>query len=207
MNERDMKIVDKIFNELHEVETRGAVVFNANFTQVAKTNLLLLKGLMDIDDEKGLFVVLDRPHQYMSYLLHMHDVSQKNLWYIDTVTHMSGGRRKEEDNVNFLDDPFHIEELFDSFSTHGDLGFEGGFTDIDNIDFILLDNVATMLNYNTTKKVEDFIRMFHDFIKDNPHILGGLTIDPESNPELNEIINDYFDFMIDVEAIKKEALR
>lgn len=207
MNERDLKIVDGIFNELHEIETRGSVVFNANFTQIAKTNLLLLKGLLDIDGEKGLFVVLDRPHQYMSYLLHMHDVSQERLWYIDTVTHVSGGKREEDKNVNFLEDPFHVEDLFESFGTHVNAGFQGEFTDIDNIDFILVDNVATMLNYNETKRVERFIKVFHSFLSDHPHVLGGLTIDPESNPELNEIINNYFDFVIDVETIKKEVLR
>ncbi len=207
MNERDLKVVDKIFNEIHELDNRGSIVFKTNFTQIAKTNLLLLKGLIDINNEAGLFVVLDRPHQYMSYLLHMHDITQENLWYIDTVSHMSGEKAKDNDNVNFLDGPFHVEDLFESFEAHIDIGSKGKFTDIDNINFILVDNVSTMLNYNTTDRVKKFIELFKDFIDNHAHLLGGITIDPESNPELNDIVNEYFDYKIDIETIKKEVLQ
>ncbi|MGM0405940.1 MAG: hypothetical protein ACQEQM_07355 [Thermoplasmatota archaeon] len=202
MNPHDLNVIDKIFKELKEIENRGAVVFNANFTKIAKTNLLLLKGLMEIEGEKGLFVSLDRPHQYMSYLLKIHDVDQDDLWFIDAVTRMSGEKKNTEGNVDFLEDAFHVGDLFHYLKEHN-----GEFLRIDDIDFIVIDNIATMLNYNRTAKVKEFIIKFKEFTDKHPHVLAGVTIDPESNPELSEIINELFDYKIDIKTIQEEVSR
>ena len=202
MNQHDLNVIDKIFNELKKVENSGAVVFNTDFTKIAKTNLFLLKGLMDIEGEKGLFVSLDRPHQYMSYLLKIHDVDQDDLWFIDAVTRMSGEKSNTKGNVDFLEDAFHVGDLFDYLKEHN-----GEFLRIDDIDFIVIDNIATMLNYNTTTKVKEFIKKFKGFTDKHPHVLAGVTIDPESNPELSEIIDELFDYKIDIKNIQEEVSR
>lgn len=207
MNESDLKLVERIVEELDDIDNRGSVVFDTTFTQIAKTNLLLLKGLMDKKEEKGLFVVLDRPHQYMSYLLHMHDVRQENIWYIDTVTKMADGVQKDEENVNFLEDQFHVGDFFNVFESEITTGLEGRFSSMENIDFMILDNISTMLNYNRIEEVEKFIKNGADFISEHPHLMGGVTVDSESNPELYEVMTKNFDFIIDVEKLKKEVSR
>ncbi len=206
MNDRDLALVDAILDEIRNMRNSTALVFNTNFTQIAKTNLLLLKGLLDIDEESGFFVVLDRPHQYMSYLLHMHKIGQEKLWYIDTVTHMSGVKKETEENVDFLEGPFHIENLFDKFELQEGNAIGERAISPKNIDFFLIDNISTMLNYNTMKRVEEFILSFEDFIDSHSHIMGGITIDRDSHPELSEVILDHFDYMVDIEEIKKEVI-
>lgn len=202
MNERDLILAERMMEEIRGLRNSAKIIVNTNFTQIGKTNLLLLKGLLDIERENGFFVALDRPHQYMSYLLHMHEVTQDNLWFIDAVTHTSGLRRKERDNVNFLEGPFHIENLFDNLN----IGVDGcSFLSPERIDFFIIDNVATMLNYNDTVRVEEFIVSFSDFIKIHDHIIGCVTIDKESNPELSEILVEHFDYMIDMDTLKKEV--
>lgn len=205
LNEKDMKLSEMIMDELDDMGDHRVALFNTNFTQKAKTNLLLLKGFMDIKGKKGLFVNLDRPHQYISYLLNMHDVNQENLWYIDTITNMSGQEKKQSDNVSFIDDPFHIEELFEKFDSEVKTGLKDEFGFIENVDFILIDNISTMLDYNKIVKVDEFIRIFYDFIEEHPNLIGGMTIDSDSNPELNELVNGYFEFSIDVEELQKEV--
>ncbi len=204
MNRKDILLAEKIIEEIRGHRTSSMLIFNTNFTQVGKTNLMLLKGFLDIEKDSGLFVVLDRPHQYMSYLLRMHDVSQENLWFIDAVTHTSGLERKKSDNVNFLEGPFHIERLIDTIEFHGK-DPTGGFLPIEKVDFFIMDNIATILNYNNMDKVEEFIKSMCKFHEKHPHILGCVTIDKESNPELNEVLIEYFDYMVDIEKIKKEV--
>ncbi len=204
MNERDLYRAEQLMEEISGHRNSAMFIFNTKFTQIGKTNLLLLKGLLDIEGESGFFVVLDRPHQYMSYLLRMHKVNQKNLWFIDGVTHTSGLEREERDNVNFLEGPFHIETLFDNME-FGGMGVEKGFLSPESVDFFLIDNIASMLNYNEVNRVESFIISFSDFIKTHSHIMGGVTIDKESNPELSEILMEHFDYMIDTENMNKEA--
>lgn len=204
MNERDLDLSKRIIKEIQGLRNSAMLIFNTNFTQIGKTNLLLLKGLLDMENESGFMVVLDRPHQYMSYLLHMHDVSQENLWFIDAVTHTSGLQREEKDNVNFLDSPFHIEGLFDTIEFSGD-NPSIGFLSPEKVDFFMIDNIATLLNYNDMDKVEEFIISFCKFLQTHSHILGCVTIDDESHPELSEILTDHFDYMVDVEALRKEV--
>lgn len=204
MNEKDLALVEKIMSEIRKVRNTSTIVFNANFTKIGKTNLLLLKGLLDVEKESGFFVVLDRPHQYMSYLLNMHGVNEEFLWYVDTATHMSGGAKKEEDNVNFVEGPFHIERLFEAFEAQGEGKSLSSLRSPEKVDFMLIDNIATMLNYNSTENVTNFIKNFQDFVKDHSHMLGGVTIDDGSQPELNEILTEHFDYRIDIKELKKE---
>ncbi len=204
MNERDLRFVERIMEEIRGHRNSSLLVFNTSFTQIGKTNLLLLKGLLDIEKESGFFVVLDRPHQYMSYLLHMHKVNQENIWYIDGVSHASGLKKKDSDHVNFLEGPFHIENLFDKIG-FGSIFAERGFPSSETVDFFIIDNIATMLNYNDIDNVEKFVLSFRNFIETNPHIMGGVTIDKESNPELSEILIENSEYMIEVEALKKDV--
>lgn len=203
MNKRDLYLAESIMDEVRGLRNAGKFIFNTKFTQVGKANLLLLKGLLDIEGESGFFISLDRPHQYMAYLLRMHDVDDKDLWFIDAITHMSGTRVQEKEQVDFLEGPFHIETLFNTF----DFGAETSTHAIPSpemVDFFLIDNIATMLNYNDMNRVEEFIISFSGFINDHKHIIGGVTIAKETHPELSEILISHFDYMIDIEELKKE---
>ncbi len=206
MNERDLLLAERMMEEIRAHRNSATIMINTTFTQIGKTNLLLLKGLLDIEGETGFFTVLDRPHQYMSYLLKMHEVNQENLWFIDAVTHMSGLKREENNQVNFLEGPFHIENLFEVVEL-GIKQTKTTFHSIESIDFFIVDNIATMLNYNDMNRVEELIISFHNFLKTHPHMMGGVTIDKESNPELSEILTEHFDYMIEMEDLKKEVLK
>ncbi len=205
MNEKDLELVKKLMERIDEVRNEdncSSFLFDTSFTQIAKTNLLLLKGFLDMKDTKGYFVVLDRPHQYMAYLLHMHDVSQENIWYIDTVTHMSGQERVEKDNVDFVDGPFHIEHLFDAFEPKSKK--ESNFASPEDIDFVLIDNISSMLNYNSMEKAEEFIKSFKELIDKSDGVMGCLVIDSDSHPELDSIIKKYLDKFIEIDSLKEE---
>ncbi len=204
MNRKDILLAEKIIEEIRGHRTSSMLIFNTNFTQIGKTNLLLLKGFLDIEKDHGFFIAVDRPHQYMSYLLSIHDVNQENLWFIDTVTHTSGLKKKNRDNVNFLDDLFHIERLLDDMKFHSK-DRSKSFLPLEKVDFFLMDNLANMLNYNHMDKVEEFIKSLCRFHEIHSHIVGAVTVDKESNPELSEILIEYFDYMVDIEELKKEV--
>ncbi len=202
MNEKNLELVKKIMNEIDQVDNPGTLLFNTSFTQIAKTNLLLLKGLLDMEEKKGYFVVLDRPHQYMAYLLHMHDVSQENIWYIDTVTHMSGQKKVDRDNVDFVEGTFHIEQLFDAFEPGSDK--ESHFASPEDIDFVLIDNISSMLNYNSMDKIEEFVKSFKELISEYDDLMGCLVIDADSHPDLDKVIQKHISPVIDIKKFKED---
>ncbi len=202
MNEKNIELVKKIMMEMKQIENPNTILFDTSFTQIAKTNLLLLKGFLDMEDKKGYFVVLDRPHQYMAYLLHMHDISQENIWYIDTVTHMSGGRKVDNENVDFIEGAFHIEQLFEKFEKNRSDDHQ--FASPNDVDFILIDNISSMLNYNSMEKVEEFVESFRSLVKNYENLTGCLVIDSDSHPELDKVIQKHVNPVIDVKKFKEE---
>ncbi len=203
MNEMDLHLANRMIKDIENDLSSSKFVFNTTFTQISKTNLLLLKGFLDIQKKSGLFTVLDRPHQYMSYLLNMHGVSQENLWFIDAVTHTSGQELKRSRKVNFLASPFHVDRLLEDIEFYSNNKTKG-FIPLQKVDFLMIDNIATMLNYNMMRKVEDFVVSLSDFQKEYDHIVISVTIDRESNPKLCEVLLEYFDSIIDTEELKNE---
>lgn len=204
MNERDLSVVENLMEKINGMEGHNpnlSLLVDTSFTQIAKTNLLLLKGFLDLEGEKGYFVVLDRPHQYMAYLLHMHDINQENIWYIDTVTSMSGEEKVDRDNVNFVDGPFHIDHLIDVFEPGEEKGSR--FASIDETDFVLIDNISSMLNYNSIDKVEEFIKLFKKMIDDSSGMLGCFVIDSDSHPELSKVLKEHIETHIDIDDCKE----
>ncbi len=196
MREKDLSVVKELMDHVYSRENTNAfVIVETSFTQIAKTNLLLLKGFLDLNNKKGYFVVLDRPHQYMSYLLNMHDVTQENIHYIDTVSDMSGEEKVDEGNVDFITGPYHIDDLFGII----DRDDQNEVLLKDKIDFILVDNISSMLNYNTMGKVEEFVRSFKRLIKGSKNLMGCMVIDSESYPELNRLIDEESDERIFLE--------
>ncbi|MFP3871331.1 MAG: hypothetical protein ACLFVL_00420 [Candidatus Aenigmatarchaeota archaeon] len=206
MNERDVSLAKNLMkkiNEVREDNSNLSLAVDTSFTQIAKTNLLLLKGFLDLEGKKGCFVVLDRPHQYMAYLLHMHDISQENIWYIDTVSRMSGQEKEEGENVNFVKGPFYLEHLFDAFESDDEKGTPLGSSE--EVDFVLVDNISSMLNYNTMEKVEEFIRSFKDLISDSNGMVGCLVIDSSSYPQLDKTIKGHIDSYINIEDCQEDG--
>ncbi len=205
MNENDLAIVEELMKRLKKFEVNhssGLILIDTTFTQIAKSNLLLLKGFLENEGRGGYFIALDRPHQYMSYLLDMHDISHDRLWFIDTASPVSGQKKVKSKKVNFLEGPFHIEHLFNTFDLKADN--QEGFPSISTSGFIMIDNISSILNYNSIEKVKKFIESFKKLVKDHSELIGSLVLDSDSYPELYELIESHIDMHITVDELKED---
>jgi len=202
MDKEDTKLVKNLVEELKKVDNPGTVLLDTPTTQVAKTNFFLLQGLLDFEDKKGYFITLDRPHQNMAYLLDNHDINQKNIWYIDSVRHLSGKMKIDRENVDFVDNAFQIEGLAGVLNE--EKGKRNDFGTLDDIDFILIDNLGPMLNYNNIEKIKDFVSSFEDIISSHDNLIGCLVMDSDSNEDLNRIIRRHVNNVIDIRKLKED---
>ncbi|MFW5945417.1 MAG: hypothetical protein ACOCTN_00905 [Candidatus Natronoplasma sp.] len=202
MDEKDSKLVKDLMKELKEIDNPDIVLLDIPTTQIAKTNFFLLKGLLDLEDKKGYFMSLDRPHQNMAYLLNNHDINQENIWYIDTVSHLSGGKKVDRENVDLVDNIFQIEKLTevlkrkerksDRFGTLGD------------VDFVLIDNLGPILNYNNIEKIEEFVSSFKELIFSYDDLIGCLLMDSDTNKDLDKVVRKHVKNVIDVKKLKED---
>jgi hypothetical protein len=158
MNKRDLELMESLKHELQNMEEGGVVVLDVNCTQFVRTNLILLQTLLGEMDKKGLFISVDRPHQYMVHLMKMHHVDTSRVAFIDAISRFSADRKQGSARVGILEGPFNIDDLPKALMESGD----SHSIDPSQYDFAIIDNLAGLLLYNNFPKVE---RFFIEFVK------------------------------------------
>jgi hypothetical protein len=112
MNERDIAFMDRFLREVAGSENGRRVLLSVRYNQINKINLILLRALMMKLGKRGLFVTVDRPHQYMTYLLDINKIPRDDLLFMDIISRFSGESTRNGAEVAGKDaTPFKIGEL------------------------------------------------------------------------------------------------
>ena len=182
MNEKDLKLEEALSSQLGV--DGNDYIFTTRQVFMVRVNLVILKLLLEDRKKKGVAVVLDRPHGYLAHLLSLHRVDQSNLSYLDTVARFSGNSVIDDPKkVVYTDGPFHVELLMNAFSEGYDEDFKTKAIDMKDVDFILIDNVASALTYNTMEAMELCLKALKE-LSEKHNILIVLGIDPKAHRAL-----------------------
>ncbi|MCE5261377.1 MAG: hypothetical protein LLG21_05305 [Euryarchaeota archaeon] len=178
MNARDMRQYENFRRQLGPVPRPGLMVLDVRTTQFVVVELVLLKALIG-DGNPGLFVSVDRPHQYMVHLLDMHGIEHTSVTFIDTVSQFAATDTCRQARVGFFKGPNNIDMLPSALRewSSKDQGF-----DLAQCRFALIDNISNLLTFNGHEKVQRFIREFNDLLGDRAAVV--LVIDRQRNPNL-----------------------
>ena len=198
MNERDMLLMQKINSMLGPMEGINRVMFTVKYTQLTRLNLILLKLLLEERKRKGILVVLDRPHQYITHLLRLHNIDQNNLFYIDTISSLSGSEPQQAKGVSFVGGPFHLENLLNLLNAEKYNESLEKIIDMDKIDFILFDNISTMSMYNDIYQIKSFVASLTSLLEQYDPMFLGLTIDKNTLKQLYEVLKQTCDKEIEI---------
>lgn len=210
MNERDESLLKYIMASMGE-GVSGLVLFDVNSTQFVRVNLVVLKGLLLQRGLNGMFISVDRPHQYMVHLLRMHKINLENLMFIDAIGRFSADRKECMASVGYVDSPFHIDTLPAAMSNMGNNGNNGSNGDkkvsIDTCGFAMIDNLAALLPYNSYTSVESFLRSFVGVMTSRGNTIVPLVVDKEKSGLLYETARSLATKEVDcrIETIPMEA--
>ncbi len=183
MNERDELLLKYIMGNLDR-GVSGPLLFDVASTQFVRMNLVILKGMLEERGMTGMFISVDRPHQYMVHLLRMHKISLDSVMFIDAIGRFSADRKEAMASVGFVDAPFHIDTLPVAM---GSIGTKAGKKiDLDDLGFAMIDNLAALLPYNSYASVETFLRNFVGVMERKKGVIVPLVIDKEKNGLLYE---------------------
>ena len=153
MNARDHSLYERLHKQIGDIPRPGLLLLDVATTQFVVVELVLLKALIG-NGNSGLFISVDRPHQYMVHLLDMHKIERNQLSFIDAVSQFSQGDRDSHVKVDFLKGPSHIDELPEVLSKSSATGND---FDISRLQFALIDNVSILMLYNSRQAVESFL--------------------------------------------------
>ncbi|MEM0449478.1 MAG: hypothetical protein QW520_06630 [Methanomassiliicoccales archaeon] len=178
MNEKDVRQMRIILDALNKYGRKGAVLLDVPSTQFVRVNLMLLRALSQEKGLSGIFVSVDRPHQYMVHLLSMHQIRTERLMFIDAISRFSADFKIASANVDFLDGPFHIDRLPSALAEWGKVG-NGCSLKLSECGFAIIDNLSALLTYNSYTSVEAFLRKFVGVMEESGDITVPLVIDSE----------------------------
>ncbi len=173
MNEQDESLMRYIVASLGE-NTTGPVLFDVNSTQFVRVNLVILKGLLLERKLNGLFISVDRPHQYMVHLMRMHQIGLDHLMFLDAIGRFSADNKIANAGASFVDAPFHIDTLPAAIRTMG-----ADKMNLETCGFAMIDNLAAMLPYNSFSSVQAFLNMFVEVMTARGTTIVPLVVDKE----------------------------
>jgi hypothetical protein len=185
MNDKDLRQMQGLMDSLERNGLKGAVVLDLPSTQFVRINLMLLKGLSEDRGLAGMFISVDRPHQYMVHLLSMHQIKAAGLIFIDAISRFSADSKVASANVGFVDGPFHIDRLPTAMS-QWEKG-NGSKAKLSECKFAIIDNLSSLLTYNSFASVELFLRSFVKALDSSGNVIVPLLIDSQKSMLLYEV--------------------
>lgn len=185
MNEKDLKQMKSILDALEQKGQKGAVLLDVPSTQFVRVNLMLLRGLSQERGMTGVFISVDRPHQYIVHLLTMHQIRAENLMFIDAISRFSADCKVAPANVGFVDGPFHIDRLPSAMGEWAS-GNNGKSVKLQECGFAIIDNLSALLTYNSFNSVEAFLNNFVGVLESSGNVMAPLIVDSEKSGMLYE---------------------
>ena len=172
----------------------GKVLVVSKSTERTRVNICLLKFFLHEMKQKGIFITIDRPHQYTASLLALHGISQEQLVYIDAISRISGETEANVSNVTFINGPYEMNFLDEIAS----ISFAAGAVKTQSInlkemDFILIDDIAALTKYQEMEGVKKMILSYLSTVEKIENITAPIVLDVNQNKNIYEIIADKCD--------------
>ncbi|HSV42238.1 MAG TPA: hypothetical protein VLH13_02375, partial [Methanomassiliicoccales archaeon] len=193
MNEKDLRLLAYIRDCIGDPSPAGPILLDVKSTQFVRINLLLLKALSNDSGLPGIFIAIDRPHQYMVHLLTMHQINPQSLVFIDAISRFSADTKSASAKVGFANGPSNIDQLPNSMKGWSNPSNNGHAVDIRKCGFAMIDNLAALLTYNSYSSVEMFLRSFVNVLSTDTKMTIPLVVDKERNCVLYEMARSLCD--------------
>ncbi len=185
MNAKDEKQMLDILKAFDRRGFKGVIILDVPSTQFVRVNLMMLRGLSQERGLPGIFISVDRPHQYMVHLLSMHQIKAEHLIFIDAISRFSADFKVANANVGFIDGPFHIDRLPMAMN-EWIKGCNGQSLNLNNSGFAIIDNLSALLTYNSFNSVQTFLQNFIQTLHSSENMIVPLMLDSEKSGLLYE---------------------
>ena len=180
-------------NELARSPALRNYLLTCRYCMTSKLCLRLLRLFLGTRRDKGIHISIDQPHSYTHMALKRLGVPQEGLIYIDAISKLTGVRA-ESSSVRFLSDGFSLPILDDVFSrAYLPEGVERYYVKLEDLGFVLVDNVSVALQYARPEKVMMLMLGLTNLIKKYTALRAFLVMEPKSNPDVHQYLRSICD--------------
>ncbi|MGQ9582129.1 MAG: hypothetical protein ACUVV6_01270 [Thermoplasmatota archaeon] len=181
--------LEGVLTELFSRSSPGnRILITCPYTRILRVDMAILRVCLDIRREKGIYISIDRPHGFVQSGLRKMGVPLEGLMFIDAISKLTG-TRAEGAMVRFLTSVYSIPILDDLFSrAYLPEGRQTHFVRLEEMGFLLVDNITVMLQYATMEKVRRLVTGLTDMVRKFTDMRSIIVLDPGASPELYKLI-------------------
>jgi len=115
-----------------------------------KTNLKIIKHLIDSENIPGVYVTLNKPFENMEGTLKREKIDTKMIIFIDAVTKTAGGKVEKTDKCLYIGAPDNLSDI--------SIAMDQAVRALPSKNrFVFFDSLSTLLVYNDVSTVARFI--------------------------------------------------
>ncbi len=187
-----IKELEKVLNLKLDPKKRNYLLLTVQPQFIIRANITLIKILLK-EELKGLYICINHPSKLIDKVLKTHQIPTKDLIYLDFFTSLTGVYSNMNDNIYFIDNAFSLDAILNAMQV-GPKGSSNKFNfDLENIDFILVDNISSLITYTTQEKIQQFIEDLIKNIRKLTAVYGIVIVDNKTSPKIQKLIEHYFD--------------
>jgi tetratricopeptide (TPR) repeat protein len=192
-----IKELEKVLNLKLDPKKRNYLLLTVQPQFIIRANITLIKILLK-EELKGLYLCINHPSQLIDKVLKTHHIPTKNIIYLDFFTSLTGINSNSNDNVHLIDNAFSLDAILNAMQLNKKDTSNKLNLNLDNIDFILVDNISSLITYNTQERIQQFINDLINNIRKLTAVYGIVIIDNKTNPKIQKLIEPYFDKSINI---------
>lgn len=169
--------------------TKSKILVVSKYNERTRVNIMLLKYFLQDMNKRGIFITIDRPHQYTSSLLSIHGISEEKLIFIDAISRISGETESNVSNVEFINGPYgnnFLDEISSISCASGN--FKTRTINLEDIDFILIDDIAAIAKYQEEDGIRAMIDSYISSIEGIKNVIAPIVLDVNQNQFIYETI-------------------
>ncbi len=170
MNPHEIRVSKKLAELLPE---DGIWLVDVKANHQIRLILMFLKALADLKRKRGLIVTLEKPHHYLTYLLGIHGITQRNITYVDVAL---SPRKHFKFPVSIEDPKIRVGGFLRRESVHPK-----------DYEFMVIDNIGHTRMYLSEESHKRMARYLINEGKKNK-IFTLFPLDRERCPKIYELI-------------------
>lgn len=188
-----VKSIKEIRREISSLPPNYIVLFVTSKKTYAKTNMGILKILVNEKKLAGIYITINRPYSSLLEALKKNYIRTDNLFFIDCVTKTGGGRPEMAENCLYIASPQSLTELGVALTQATEaMGRKEN-------KFLFMDSLSVMAIYNELATVAQFSHFLTAWLR-LQKLKGGIliSIEREIDEKLLLILTELCDRIIEV---------
>lgn len=178
---------------------RGVILLDAPSTHILPINLLILRRMMEYR-RGGVFISVDRPHQYMVHMMRSHRMDPAEITFVDLIGRFASDSKDMGFGSGVEGVPFRIDTLSELIAELLDQREQGSLTERGCM-FAMVDNLAAFQLFNGRLRMEAFLQGLIDIARVREGMVLPVVIDRQQNRGLYSLVKGYCDLELGINDV------